>query len=120
MNIYDVYNDALANATKQIVELYHEFLKSEGREDTQLNRLDFWDDNYSRIVDVITFNTRVGTVRRAIIAALISNVDDVFEDGSLPVFGVGMISYDGNSAFDLFKIICNLKFNEMLDKRFNT
>lgn len=116
MNIYDAYNDALANTTEQIVELYHEFLKSEGREGTPLDRLDFWDDQYSRIVDIIAFNTRLGTVRRAIIAALLSNVDDVFEDGSLPVFGVGMISYDGNSAFDLFKIMCNLKFNDMVGR----
>lgn len=52
-------------------------MKSEGREGTPLDRLDFWDDQYSRIVDIIAFNTRLGTVRRAIVAALMSNVDDV-------------------------------------------
>ena len=65
-----MYNDTLRNTTEQIIELYHEFLKSEGREGTPLDRLDFWDDQYSRIVDIIAFNTRLGTVRRAIVAAL--------------------------------------------------
>lgn len=45
-----------------------------------------------------------------------SNVDDVFEDGSLPVFDVGMCAYDGNGAFDSFKIMCNLKFNDMVGR----
>ena len=116
MDIYDVYNDTLRSTTEQIIELYHEFLKSEGREGTPLDRLDFWDDQYSRIVDIIAFNTRLGTVRRAIVAALMSNVDDVFEDGSLPVFDVGVCAYDGDGAFDSFKIMCNLKFNDMVGR----
>lgn len=41
MDIYDVYNDTLRSTTEQIIELYHEFLKSEGREGTPLDRLDF-------------------------------------------------------------------------------
>lgn len=45
-----------------------------------------------------------------------SNVDDVFEDGSLPVFDVGMRAYDGDGAFDSFKIMCNLKFNDMVGR----
>lgn len=116
MDIYDVYNDTLRSTTEQIIELCHEFLKSEGREGTPLDGLDFWDDQYSRIVDIIAFNTRLGTVRRAIVAALMSNVDDVFEDGSLPVFDVGMYAYDGDGAFDSFKIMCNLKFNDMVGR----
>lgn len=119
MDIYDIYNDALTNTTEQIVELYREFLKSEGREDTPLDRLDFWDAQYSRIVDIIRANTRLGTIRRAIVAALLSNVDDVFEDGGLPAFDVGMYAYDGDGAFDSFKIMCNLKFNEMTRRRLN-
>lgn len=91
-------------------------MKSDGREGTPLDRLDFWDDQYSRIVDIIAFNTRLGTVRRAIVAALMSNVDDVFGDGSLPVFNVGMYVYDGDGAFDAFKIMCNLKFNDMVGR----
>lgn len=116
MDIYDVYNDTLRSTTEQIIELYYEFLKSEGREGTSLDRLDFWDAQYSRIVDIIRLNTRLGTVRRAIVAALLSNVDDVFEDGSSPVFDVGMYAYDGDGAFDSFKIMCTLKFNEMVGR----
>lgn len=41
MDIYDVYNDALRSTTEQIIELYHEFLKSDGREGIPLDRLDF-------------------------------------------------------------------------------
>lgn len=41
MDIYDVYNDTLRSTTEQIIELYHEFLKSGGREGTPLDRLDF-------------------------------------------------------------------------------
>lgn len=113
IDVYSVYNDALTTTTEQIVEFYHEFLASEGRENTPCDRLDFWDEQYSRIVDIIAANTRSDSVRRAIIATLLSNVEDVFEDGSLPVFDVGMYAYDGSSAFDSFKIMCSLKFSEM-------
>ena len=41
MDIYDVYNDTLRSTTEQIIELYYEFLKSEGREGTPLDRHDF-------------------------------------------------------------------------------
>lgn len=116
MDIYDMYNDTLRSTTEQIIELYHEFLKSEGREGTPLDRLDFWDEQYSRIVDIIAANTRSDSVRRAIIATLLSNVEDVFEGGSLPVFDVGMYAYDGDGAFDSFKIMCNLEFNDMVGR----
>lgn len=116
IDVNSIYNDALTTTAEQIVELYHEFLKSEGRQDKPLSRLDFWDVEYSRIVDIIAANTRSDNVRRAIIAMLLSNVDDVFEDGSLPVFDVGMYAYDGDGAFDSFKIMCNLKFNDMVGR----
>lgn len=49
------------------------------------------------------------------------DIYDVYNDTlrsttELPVFDVGVYAYDGDGAFDSFKIMCNLKFNDMVGR----
>ena len=43
------------------------------------------------------------------------DVYDVYND-TLRSFDVGVYAYDGDGAFDSFKIMCNLKFNDVVGR----